>query len=230
MPQLSAIAKTTPITLTLIVLIVGYFVLQVVMGVSPESPTNLDLVRFGANFLPMTTTTDPWRLLTAGFVHIGIMHLLFNAFALYSLGQSCELILGKWRYLAVFLLSIVGGNLLSLSHTLYRIEDGITINAGASGGIMGLGALLLVISLSSHRLARFLDKKMLAILLGINLVMGFAIDGIDNAGHIGGALTGALLGASIGFFPKGFVALSTLMMVGFGVWLWWLRDAVMALM
>lgn len=226
--KIQELAKLSPITLALLVAIVGYFVLQMGLGVSADNPTNDDLVRFGANFLPLTID-EPYRLLSAGFVHIGVMHLLFNGFALYSFGQFAEIAWGKWRFLAVFLLSIVGGNLLNLYHTWYGLpEGGLSIAGGASGGIMGLGAGLLILSLSHHRMARLLDKKSLFMIMAINLIMGFAIEGIDNAGHIGGAITGLMLGASLAFAPKIMWALSVVMAVGFGVAFWWLQGVVVA--
>lgn len=225
--QIRQFARLAPITLTLLVLIVGYFVLQVLMGVSPERPTSQELIRFGANFLPLTITTEPYRLLTAGFVHIGIMHLLFNGFALYSFGQMAEMAWGRWVYLAVFLLSVIGGNLLNLAHTWYGLpQGGLAIAAGASGGIMGLGSALLVMSLSRHPFSRHLDKKSLFIVMAINLMMGFAVDGIDNAGHIGGAITGLMLGLGIGFLPKMTKPLIMATAVVLAVAFWVLKDSV----
>ncbi len=116
---MKSLFRQTPITACLIISIVAYFILQLMMGVNIESPTNADLVRFGANFLPYSASTQPWRLLVAGFVHIGFIHLLFNGFALYYFGQALEVLIGKWRFLALFMLSVVGGNLLSLYYTWY---------------------------------------------------------------------------------------------------------------
>ncbi len=186
--------RTAPITLILITAVVSYFVLQVLLGVDMDSPTGSDLIRFGANAFPLSLF-EPWRLLTAGFIHIGVLHLGFNAFALYYLGQVAEMLLGKWRFLLLFLLSVIGGNLLNLTHQYHtwHTTPSIGISAGASGGIMGIGACLTLFALSNKPYARYLDKKNLLILMGINLVMGFVITGIDNAGHIGGAVCGLML-------------------------------------
>lgn len=188
----------------LIVLIVAYFVIQVLSGVSIDNPTGRDLLRFGANFLPMSII-EPWRLITAGFVHIGIMHLLFNTFALYYFGQVAEMMLGKWRFASLFILSVIGGNVLGLYENFYRFVatgDSVNIAAGASGGIMGIGAALIALSFSRHAYAKQLNKKGLLMVMAINLIMGFAIANIDNAGHIGGAVVGFILGLVFGFIPR----------------------------
>lgn len=199
------LARYTPATFALMVAIVGYFFLQVMMGVSADAPQSADLVRFGANFLPLTLANEPWRVLSAGFVHIGIMHLLFNSFALYYFGQVAERLVGAPFFVVLFLLSVMGGNVLNLAYTwqLWQATGaGIGISAGASGGIMGIGAMLTLLAFSRHPSAQYLNKRSLLMVMGINLVMGFAIDGIDNAGHIGGALTGLVLGAAVAYLPK----------------------------
>ncbi|MDO5652303.1 MAG: rhomboid family intramembrane serine protease [Moraxella sp.] len=225
--------KYAPTTFMLLLLIVGYFIVQFLMGVNIDSPSAQDLVKYGANFLPFSLNDEPWRLLSSGFLHIGLMHLLFNGFALYYFGQVLEQIMGAWRFLALFLLSVVGGNLLNLSMGWYNALNHNTppvIAAGASGGIMGLGSALLLISFSKLPVATQLNKRGLIMVMVINLTMGFAIDGIDNAAHIGGAITGAVLASifvmSQRLYPWGVGVLITLF---FGVW-YWLHTALMAVL
>lgn len=187
--------KHCPATSFLLITIIAVFVIMAMMGVSIESPDSRDLVRFGANFLPLTLH-EPYRLITSGFIHIGIMHLLFNGFALYFFGQVAEQAFGRLSLICLFVLSVVGGNLLNLAYTLYQFAQtgALNIAAGASGGIMGLGAALTVLSFSRHPLASVLNKKNLLLVMGANLMLGFVIPGIDNAGHLGGAMTGLILG------------------------------------
>lgn len=223
--MLKHLIKTAPITLSLIVVIVAYFALQLLLGVSADNPSHQDLLRFGANLLP-ANIEQPWRLLSSGFVHIGLIHLLFNAFALYYFGQVAEMVLGKWRFLSVFLLSIIGGNVLGLYYNFYRylnVEQTISLSAGASGGIMGLGAVLIAISLSPHIHANKLNQTSLLSIMAVNLIMGFALPNIDNAGHIGGALTGLVLGLVFGFLPKWSVFGVVLLSAGLGVAFWQLQ-------
>lgn len=196
-------AKQSPMSFLLIIGIVGYFVLQFLMGVNIDNPSGQDLLKFGANFLPKTIN-EPHRLLTAGFVHIGIMHLLFNAFALYYLSPIAEKLFGKLPFLILFLLSVIGGNILNLYWNWFEFLKNpapFSLAAGASGGVMGINASLLVASLHSV-FGKFLNTKSLLFMLAMNIFIGFAISGIDNAGHIGGAIMGGLLALFMAFCYK----------------------------
>ena len=186
-----------PITLALVVICIGVFALQLVFGVNPTHPTNQSLIAWGANFLPFSLGEAPWRLVTSLFLHIGFMHLLFNMFALYYFGQVAERMFGAVNFLALFLLSGVGGNLLNNFLGLHSVMAGEPpiISAGASGGIMGIGMALLVAALTKTSFNNFaLNFRSLLIVMAINLSYGFLVGGIDNAGHIGGAIVGGLLG------------------------------------
>ncbi len=104
---------------------------------------------------------------------------------------------GSAKFLALFLLAAIGGNLLNNHITWQGILDGTGqpgLSAGASGGIMGIGAALLIAALFKISVnGMVLNLKSLIIIMGINLVYGFAVPGIDNAGHIGGAVTGLVI-------------------------------------
>ena len=186
-----------PITLALVVMCVGVFALQLFFGVNPTNPTNQALIAWGANFLPFSLGEAPWRLVTSLFLHIGFMHLLFNMFALYYFGQVAERMFGAVNFLALFLLSGVGGNLLNNFLGLHSVMAGEPpiISAGASGGIMGIGMALLVTALTKTSFNNFaLNFRSLLIVMAINLGYGFLVGGIDNASHVGGAIIGGLLG------------------------------------
>ena len=139
----------------------------------------------------------PWYKASSAFLHIGLMHLLFNGFAMYFFGQIAEPMFGSAKFLALFLLAAIGGNLLNNHITWQGILDGTGqpgLSAGASGGIMGIGAALLIAALFKISVnGMVLNLKSLIIIMGINLVYGFAVPGIDNAGHIGGAVTGLVI-------------------------------------
>ena len=125
------------------------------------------------------------------------MHLLFNMFALYYFGQVAERMFGAVNFLALFLLSGVGGNLLNNYLGLHSVMAGEPpiISAGASGGIMGIGMALLVTALTKTSFNNFaLNFRSLLIVMAINLGYGFLVGGIDNASHVGGAIVGGLLG------------------------------------
>ncbi|MFT5096531.1 MAG: rhomboid protease GluP, partial [Psychrobacter okhotskensis] len=139
--------KTAPVTTLLLASFIGLFVMQLVTGVDANNPSTEALVKWGANALPLTMMDDPWRLASSAFLHIGLMHLLFNGFAMYFFGQIAEPMFGSAKFLALFLLAAIGGNLLNNYVTWQSIIEGTGqpgISAGASGGIMGIGAALLI--------------------------------------------------------------------------------------
>lgn len=193
---------TAPVTTVLLISFIGLFIIQLLTGVDTNNPSTEALLNWGANALPYTMGEQPWRLVTSGFLHIGLMHLLFNSFAMYFFGQIAEPMFGSAKFLALFLLAVVGGNVLNNYVTWQAIIDGGQpgLSAGASGGIMGIGAALLVAAFFKMSVnGMVLNLKSLVIIMGINLVYGFAVPGIDNAGHIGGAITGLLIALPIAF-------------------------------
>ncbi|MBP3976906.1 rhomboid family intramembrane serine protease [Microbacterium sp. BLY] len=125
---------------------------------------------------------EPWRLLTALFVHGGFIHLALNMLALWMLGQSLEPMLGRARYLALYLISGLGGSVM------VAVLAPTTWTVGASGAIFGLLASLLIIG-------RHIGANVTGILviLGINFAFGFFAGGISWQAHLGGAITGALV-------------------------------------
>ena len=189
--------KTAPVTTLLLASFIGLFIMQVLTGVDANNPSTEALVKWGANALPFTMDNEPWRLVSSAFLHIGLMHLLFNGFAMYFFGQIAEPMFGSAKFLALFLLAAIGGSLLNNYVTWQGIVDGTGqagLSAGASGGIMGIGAALLIAALFKISVnGMVLNLKSLIFIMGINLVYGFAVPGIDNAGHIGGAITGLII-------------------------------------
>ncbi|NUW44404.1 rhomboid family intramembrane serine protease [Nonomuraea rhodomycinica] len=132
------------------------------------------------------------RLITGAFVHGSLMHVLFNCWALYVLGPSLERAFGHGRYLALYLLSALGGSVLG-----YWLDPLNQPSVGASGAIYGLfGAAFLV----GRRLK--LDVRYLAVLIGINLVITFVVPGISWTGHIGGLITGSAVAAALAYAPR----------------------------
>ena len=205
--------KTAPITTLLLASFIGLFIMQILTGVDANNPSTESLLNWGANALPYTMQEQPWRLVSSAFLHIGLMHLLFNGFAMYFFGQIAEPMFGSAKFLALFLLSAIGGNLLNSYVTWQDIIAGTGqpgLSAGASGGIMGIGAALLIAALFKISVnGMVLNLKSLIFIMGINLVYGFAVPGIDNAGHIGGAITGLIiaLAFAIGYRQRLAVAL-----------------------
>ena len=131
-----------------------------------------------------------WRLLTVALVHGSIIHLLFNMYALWIIGPIVESLYGPWRFLAIYLICIAAGSVASYATSFNPA-------VGASGGVFGLFGVLLVAD-RVHKPALTRNARNLTVqigmLIGINLLIGFTVPGIDNAAHIGGLLAGAVLG------------------------------------
>jgi membrane associated rhomboid family serine protease len=145
-----------------------------------------------------------YRLLTSAFMHYGIVHILFNMYALYVLGPQLERHLGRVRFTALYLLSALGGSVV-----VYLFSPLNAATAGASGAIFGLFGATFV---AAKRLR--LDVRSLVVLIVINLVITFTVPGISWQGHVGGLLTGALVAAAYLYAPRG---QRTLIQVGFTV-------------
>jgi membrane associated rhomboid family serine protease len=132
-----------------------------------------------------------YRLITAMFLHYGIIHLLLNMYALYVLGRALEAALGPIRFTALYLLCGFGGNV-----ACYVFAPN-TLSAGASTAIYGLFAAYFMIL---RRLGR--DASSVIPIIVINVVLTFAIPGISIAGHLGGLVTGAVAGAGLAYAPR----------------------------
>jgi membrane associated rhomboid family serine protease len=134
-----------------------------------------------------------YRLVTAAFLHAGLLHLAMNMFALASLGPVLESALGRVRFLALYLLSALGGSTLS-----FLVAEQTTFGVGASGAIFGLFGAFYVVA---RRLGG--DTRSILTLLVVNLVITFAIPIIDWRAHLGGLVTGALVASALAYAPRG---------------------------
>jgi membrane associated rhomboid family serine protease len=149
--------------------------------------------RFAMQGLAVALEGEWWRLMTSAFLHTGITHLLLNMLALWFVGATVEPRLGRWRYLTVYLLSALGGSVLS-----YVLDSPFQASVGASGAVFGLFGALFVLMLR----LRF-DVRGLIAIIAINVVIGF-IPGfnINWRAHLGGLLVGALLTAVMVYAPQ----------------------------
>jgi membrane associated rhomboid family serine protease len=144
-----------------------------------------DLGRDGALFGPAVAAGDWWRPVTSGFVHAGFMHVGFNMFLLWLLGQIIEPAIGRIGFIALYFMSLLGGSFL----VLVMSYDALTV--GASGAVFGLMGAAFV-----GMRARGIDPFSTGIgpLLVINLILTFVVPGISIGGHIGGLVAGAIGG------------------------------------
>ncbi|MCR5754331.1 MAG: rhomboid family intramembrane serine protease [Acetatifactor sp.] len=133
-----------------------------------------------------------WRIATAMFLHGDINHLFNNMVLLFFMGAMIEKEVGHIKYAICFFLSGIGGNLLSL---MYKILMGeMAASLGASGAIFGLDGLLLALVLFSKRKIENVTPARVVLMIALSLYSGFTGANIDNAAHVGGLLTGLLLG------------------------------------
>jgi membrane associated rhomboid family serine protease/Flp pilus assembly protein TadD len=190
------LTEATPrvfITPIIIALNLVVFVAMLATGVSLFAPQIAQLLKWGADFGPQTLSGEWWRLLSSVFVHIGVVHLLLNMWCLWSLGRLAERMFGNWTFLAIYLLSGLGGSLASM------LWNPSIVSAGASGAVFGVaGSLVAFLYFGKVALPRSVIKRDFASILtfvGYNLAFGFAKEGVDNAAHLGGLLVGLGLGA-----------------------------------
>jgi rhomboid protease GluP len=169
------------------------FLLMILSGVSFLSPERYELINWGASNRFMTTHGEWWRLLTSMFVHGGIMHLALNLYGFALAAIFVEPLLGRKKYLLIYIFSGLCGSLASL---LWHYSG--VISTGASGGIFGLYGAMLTLLLTNiipkHK--KKLIFALVSIYIGLNLLLGMT-GGIDNAVHIGGLLGGAMAGMAL---------------------------------
>jgi len=150
---------------------------------------------YGANFGPYTLSGEWWRLLTYMFLHGGAMHIFFNMWCLWDLGRLSESLYGRWTFAGIYLITGVSGGLASIAW------NPRVLSVGASGAIFGLaGALIASFYLGEFSLPRVAISgtlRSLVIFAVFNLGFGQLFGGIDNACHIGGLVSGLVLGALI---------------------------------
>ncbi len=182
----------TPATLALVVINVLVFVVMVAKGVSFLHPSANTLLHWGANLGSLTLQGQWWRLLTCMFLHIGVVHLALNMWALWEVGYLAEHLYGPRTFLAVYLLSGLAGGIASMA------RNPLVVSAGASGAIFGIaGALIATLYLGkipAERHALRISLVSLVVFAGYNLVYGFFKGNIDNGAHVGGLVAGLLLG------------------------------------
>ncbi|GAX02699.1 membrane-associated serine protease [Secundilactobacillus pentosiphilus] len=181
------------ITISLIVITILVYMAMTLAGGSQNTQV---LVDFGAKYNPLILAGQWWRLITPIFLHMGFEHILFNMVTLYFIGFQIEAIFGHWRYLAIFLISGIGGNLASFAF------NPNSISAGASTAIFGLFGAFLMLGESfwENPYIRQMTKTFL-LFIGFNLVFDIFSVGTDIQGHIGGLVIGFLMAYIVGV-PK----------------------------
>ena len=182
--------RRPPVTLSIVGVLAVVFVVEMALKALTSAER---LVAFGALSRPEVLAGHYWRLDSATWLHGGPEHLISNAIALYILGMICEHAFGPTQYFVLYVLSGVGGSILSV-----LINEGPSV--GASGAIFGLqGAAIVLFRRHRHRIL-MRDRRIGVVLLGwavYSIVTAWTSPFIDNGAHIGGVLTGALIARSL---------------------------------
>lgn len=183
----------TPVTTALIALNVLAFLATISRSglIQGGTPTQR-FVDFAQINGAVASNGDYYRIFTAMFLHFGLIHIGSNMFVLYLVGPQLERVLGWWRFLACYLIAGIGGGVAT-----YAFSAEGNSSAGASGAIFGLFAVLVVV-------ARTLNADIRGILgtIALNLVITFSVPGISVTDHIGGLVTGGVLGLIITRAPR----------------------------
>ncbi len=188
--------NTSRITIAIIAANVAVYVLGLAIGTGELQ------VRFGNLAGPVVfqpggplqgvAVGQYYRLFTAAFLHAGLFHIAINMFALAQLGPALESMLGRVRFVALYVLSALGGSTLS-----YLVSDQGTLGVGASGALFGLfGAYYVMVRKLGGQTGSIVT------LLVINLVITFSVPIIDWRAHVGGLVTGALLAVAFAYAPR----------------------------
>jgi rhomboid protease GluP len=176
-------------------------VVFVLMALAGGSTNELTLMAFGVKSNPEIVHGQWWRFVTPIFIHIGMLHLIFNSYALWIVGPQVEKLYGGARFVILYVLTGVAG-----VYGSYFYHPN-TISAGASGAIFGLFGVLLVFGLRYRNsippfFARAVGTGVLPVIV-LNLIIGFSIPAIDNSAHISGLLMGAILAGVVPYQKPG---------------------------
>lgn len=185
---LAGFFRESPVTATIMALTVIVFLAQIATGYPVgllNSSTNGWVTQNGLLFGPLIAEGEWWRVITPGFLHLGILHIAMNMYLLYVLGRMIEPELGSAQMLAVYVTSLIAGSLGAL------VLEPKVPSAGASGAIFGLMGMALVIA-RSRQIREAVQQ--IGILVVLNLVITFGAQGISKGAHLGGLIGGAICG------------------------------------
>jgi membrane associated rhomboid family serine protease len=160
----------------------------------PTTPSSADALFYKWQLFPAAVHDDHryYELITSAFLHVSLLHVASNMITLVFVGPAVEEVLGRARFLALYVLSALGG-----SAAIYAFGGALTPTVGASGAVFGLFGGCLVLY---RRLG--LDLQWLVGIVALNFILTFSVHGISKLGHIGGFVTGLLVGTAIGGLPS----------------------------
>ena len=181
--------KKEPVTVFLMILNILHFLVVDFTGGTSDT---MHMVNCGAAFAPaIIENHEIYRLFTSMFLHFGIEHLANNMLVLFVLGQRLEPVVGKIKFILIYLLGGLGGNILSLYMEIRKEE--YAVSAGASGAVFAImGAMIYVVVRNRGRI-QDISTRQIMIMAAFSLYFGFASGGVDNAAHVGGMICGFFL-------------------------------------
>lgn len=174
--------------------------MYVIVGIYGNNFFNFDanvLAKFGANNILLIKNGEIYRLLTCAFLHVGLIHLVVNMYSLRVIGPSVEGLIGKGKFVFIYLISAISASLMSLVFV-----DSNIVSVGASGAIFGLMGALLYFGYHYRLYLNDAIKTQIIPVILFNLIIGFMMPGIDNGAHIGGLISGYLATMAIGIKNK----------------------------
>ena len=181
--------RKEPVTAGLILLNILVFLAVEFTGSSQNTMHMLDC---GAAYTPMIVQGgEYYRLFTCMFLHFGIEHLLNNMLVLFVLGSRLERVIGKIKFLLIYLLGGVLGNIISLYLELHA--QNFAVSAGASGAVFAVMGAMIYIAIRNKGRLGDLSMRQILIMAAFSLYFGFASTGVDNTAHVAGMVSGFLL-------------------------------------
>ena len=181
--------KKEPVTVFLILINMLVFVITELTGGTEDT---MHMLQCGAAYTPAIIQGEYYRIFTSMFLHFGMQHLANNMLVLFVLGGRLERTTGKMKYLLIYLLGGMGGNLLCLFLELDSAD--FAVSAGASGAIFGIIGALLYVAIRNRGRIGEISGKGLVFMVVLTFYYGFTSGGVDNMAHIGGLAAGFLMG------------------------------------
>mgnify|MGYP004522581191 FL=1 len=181
--------KKEPVTALFILLNILIFLAVDFTG---GSENTVHMIECGAAYPPLILENgEIYRLFTCMFLHFGISHLANNMLVLFVLGQRLEPVVGKIKFILIYLLGGLGGNVISLLADVKKNE--YAVSAGASGAVFAVMGAMIYVVIWSHGQIQDISTRQILIMAAFSLYFGFTSTGVDNAAHVGGMIMGFLL-------------------------------------
>lgn len=188
--------KKVPMTAALVLINTLVFLILELTGGADDT---MHMLEWGAAYTPAILEGDVYRLFTSMFLHFNSRHLVNNMLVLFVLGGRLEQITGKIRFLVIYLLGGIVGNLLSLYLELQTCE--FAVSAGASGAVFAVMGAMIYALLRHRGRVEDLSVRQIIIMAALSLYLGFTDSNVDNAAHVGG-LFGGFLSAVLLYHPR----------------------------